>query len=101
MNISKMVYIIPTILVAAAVIPSSAFAQQTDTVQSTTNATSQMTASQNATDGSLAQIFGRSPQEFAATVDIQPGTRVLTLICPPDATDPTQCALFEGRRVQQ
>lgn len=92
------------LLVAAALIPSAAFAQQTNTVPGTTNATSEMTASQlNATDleNRLAQALGVTPEELGArAIQLPPDTIVISLVCPERFTDVEECAIFFGRPQQ-
>lgn len=93
------------LLVAAALIPSAAFAQQTNTVPGTTNATSEMTASQlNATDlNRLSQALDVPPEALAGPEALQlpPGTIVYTFVCPPDWQQVEDCAIFQGQPPRQ
>jgi hypothetical protein len=86
-------------MASTALIPSSVFAQQTDTAASTTNATSDLTSS-NATDivNRLAQATGQTPEAFAGTqaIQLQNGTFVASFVCPPDMSELSDCKLFVG-----
>jgi len=106
MNIPKWILATQVFLAAAAVIPSTALAQEMDTAPSTTNATSQMTTSElNTTDvvNRLAQATGQTPEALAGTQAIQlgPGTFIASFVCPPDMQTLQDCQPFIGRAAPQ
>lgn len=101
MSIPKRISIVAVLFVGAVVIPSSAFAQQTNTAPSTTNATSQIPTSQlNTTDivNRLAQATGQPSEAFAGTraIQLDPGTFIVSFVCPPDMETLEDCQLFVG-----